>query len=554
MRAMGWILNHRCRRGIHRRSEGLLLAALAVCMSCFAASHPAAASELETESLLRIEWLGTRKLAENTNATTPLRILSMPESVALEKQTLDKLSRAPWVLLDREIDTNASLTLRPLLDDLVAEEVLIEVAGTTNQPRSFVLAVSLDARRSAIWETNLALVIRSISGSSPFPMEESRPGWTVRCGNGSSCFVLTRSNAWTLFGAADDLSQFDQLSQRLLQPAGILTVDPASNVWLSATADLPRLLTKPALLRQLPRLHLQVFGQNGRTRTEAQMQFTEPLESTIPSWDIPTCVIDQPCSSITVCRGFPQVLLSAESWRGLHVGAPPDQVIAWALQGQYMMTYLISKVPNADETVSLVSNLVMQSQSAWFASNDLGGFRALQPSGGIEWSGLPYMWPFLRTLETNKQTFVLGGTWTWADPVDPVSSNFFDKALGPRGVVYYDWERTDQRIPQWLYMSQFVRHVCNQPQLPFKSAALLWLKAVSPVMTDAITRIEVTGPNILSFLRTSDVSFTAIELHLLADWLESPTFPTGLGTFVAPPREPPPEETSGAGTNSPPSE
>jgi len=39
----------------------------------------------------------------------------------------------------------------------------------------------------------------------------------------------------------------------------------------------------------------------------------------------------------------------------------------------------------------------------------------------------------------------------------------------------------------------------------------------------------------LTFARKSTLGFTALELHLLADWLESPRFPHGLHTFPAPP-------------------
>jgi hypothetical protein len=48
------------------------------------------------------------------------------------------------------------------------------------------------------------------------------------------------------------------------------------------------------------------------------------------------------------------------------------------------------------------------------------------------------------------------------------------------------------------------------------------------------TLVTQTGPAQLSFARQSTVGFTALELHLLGDWLESPDFPRGLHTFRAP--------------------
>jgi hypothetical protein len=38
----------------------------------------------------------------------------------------------------------------------------------------------------------------------------------------------------------------------------------------------------------------------------------------------------------------------------------------------------------------------------------------------------------------------------------------------------------------------------------------------------------------LELERDATVGLNAFELHLLADWLESPQFPLGLHTFLAP--------------------
>ena len=55
--------------------------------------------------------------------------------------------------------------------------------------------------------------------------------------------------------------------------------------------------------------------------------------------------------------------------------------------------------------------------------------------------------------------------------------------------------------------------------------ALLWLTAIAPRLGATVTDITQTGPNQLSFTRQSGIGFTAIELNLLADWLESPQIP-----------------------------
>ena len=104
----------------------------------------------------RVHWSGMNRLSGGTNAAALMTIWNLPESRRLERQTLDKLSLAPWPLLHRNLDTNAAALLRPLLDDLVADESYLEIRQVANQPAELVLAIRLDDQRAALWQTNLA--------------------------------------------------------------------------------------------------------------------------------------------------------------------------------------------------------------------------------------------------------------------------------------------------------------------------------------------------------------------------------------------------------------
>jgi hypothetical protein len=102
-------------------------------------------------------------------------------------------------------------------------------------------------------------------------------------------------------------------------------------------------------------------------------------------------------------------------------------------------------------------------------------------------------------------------------------------------LALYDWEITGLRIAQWLYLGQSLRLVFQQSQFPAQSAGLAWLRAVGPKLGPSGTEVTQTGSSQLSVKRKSSVGFTAVELHLLADWLESPSFPRGLYSLTAPP-------------------
>jgi hypothetical protein len=121
------------------------------------------------------------------------------------------------------------------------------------------------------------------------------------------------------------------------------------------------------------------------------------------------------------------------------------------------------------------------------------------------------------------------------EPTPPPPAELIGSIFEKTNSVYFDREFTGGQIKQWLYISQFARYIAHQAQLPSKSAGQRWLHAIMPVVGSSGTDVTLTGPAQLSFARTSGSGFTAIELHLLADWLESPTFPLGLHTFVAEP-------------------
>jgi len=133
-----------------------------------------------SETLLRIDWVGSRQLQSDTNAATPFRVLGLPESVRLRNQTLMRLSCAPWQLADREVDTEGAVLLRPLLDDLVTAESRFEVVGSSNQALACGVAVRLDAERSALWRTNLARVLEAWSGFTSNVLPEPAAGWVFR--------------------------------------------------------------------------------------------------------------------------------------------------------------------------------------------------------------------------------------------------------------------------------------------------------------------------------------------------------------------------------------
>jgi len=136
----------------------------------------------------------------------------------------------------------------------------------------------------------------------------------------------------------------------------------------------------------------------------------------------------------------------------------------------------------------------------------------------------------------NGRDYALGGLIPCpaGDP-NPPPTGIFHAVLDTPNLVYYQAEQTGDRIEDFLFITQSFRIIFNRPQLPAKSAATVWLKNLEPLLAGSTTLVTQAGPDKLAIKRKSSIGFTALELHLLADWLESPQFPRGLHTFLAPP-------------------
>ena len=198
-------------------------------------------NQTSSSPLLRIHWLGKKRLATETNAANFMTIWNLPESDRLEAQTLDKL--ALWLagnhpaLSNYEDITNYSAlvatntpasTLRPLVQDLLQEEWLLEIQQPTNQPAEVALAIRLDEQRNAAWQTAQSVIADAINGLRH-----------------TNCpLTLTRSGAWTLLGLSGLPGTNALLAAFNTQTAAGGTPFPASttNYWLEVNADLQELL------------------------------------------------------------------------------------------------------------------------------------------------------------------------------------------------------------------------------------------------------------------------------------------------------------------------
>ena len=501
-----------------------------------AAPEPTAPSAPAVETVARIHWLGKERLAAETNAAGLMTIWNLPESARLETQTLGKLSVAPWPLLHREADTNASALLRPLLDDALQEESYLEVRRATNQPGELAFAIRLPDARAGLWQTNLAAVLKSLTDIRPAP--DTHGGWSLKKHHAPDFIQLARAGGWTILGAGQETNAlFNEMRARIERDHAPFAA-AATNYWLEAELD-PRQLASAfsfdsKLPEGTPKISLTVAGDGANVRMRGELNFPRPLPvAALEPWNIPTNLVHNPLVSFMAVRGVRPWLASLKAWNDLQIGPPPDQFFLWAMQGLPNQTYFAAPLPDASNEVYRATDLVLQKGGPWFATNSLFKFERAQQFNGLDWKGLPYISPFLQSIETSGGGFAFGGFFP-ATATNPPPPALLEEILSHTNLVCYQWELTGPRIEAWIFIGQFLRFATGHAQLPFDSASLAWLKAVAPKLGNCATGVTHTGPAQLSFVRKSPAGFTALELHLLADWLESPQFPRGLYTLLAP--------------------
>ena len=489
---------------------------------------------LSPDTIARVHWLGKRRLDLEADAYYVSRVWSLPETTRLQSQTFDRLATGSWRLLlgDLAATQIPPAVLRPLFDDLAQEESYLEIRAATNASPAFVLAVHVHARRAGFWETNLAIATYLLAGK-PAVADPVIHGWTIQQTNAPQRIQLTRVGDWTIIAAGPEQNSLLPEIITRIQRDHVPFVSSGTNLWLEANLDLTRLATVfPTFhfpLSTLNRLSLTLTGDGANVITRAQLTFTQPLPLQLEPWHIPLDLIHEPLIGFTAGRGLQPWLAAWKNWQNLPIGTPPDQLFLWSVAGSPYQTYLAAPLPAARPSVAALTGWLLQRGNPWLATNGYLPFDRAADANGVTWGNLPDLKPFIRAVGTDADGWLFAGLLPDTNTVvTPPSDGLMADVLSRPDLVYYDWEVTGMRLKPCLQLGQTARQIARQPQMPMDSASLSWLAVLIPRLGTSATTINLTAPDQLEFYRRATLGFTAPELHLLADWLESPQFPSGL--------------------------
>lgn len=489
---------------------------------------PASTQTLSNQVVLATHWIGKARMAQDTNAAYQMELWKLPESERLEQQTLDKLAHALPALLGIPSGADTNLLpglIRPLLDDLVQAESFTELRSPTNRPAEFALAIRLSPERAALWQTNLAV------------LKEALTVPTTNSGSLPKSLQFLQAGEWAVLGlGSGDSPLFNDFGRRFSVVNLPSSINAASNHWLELDADLSHLLRSNPVFpaESLPVVHLTLAGEGQAVRTRGEMTFAKPPAIKLDPWSIPTNLIYDPLVSFTAVRGIKSWIESSSVLGDSLGGKAPNQLYSWSLGQIPSQSYFAAIWADSSKRFVALSDRIVQYLDSQDIPNGLGKSSRMTNANVVYWTENPFSQPFLKHEIGSAGEIVFGGFAPLTPTGQPIPPELLPQFTSQPNVLYYDWEITAGRTTGWLYLGQFMRFVSGKAQLKTGCAGLSWLQGVGPKLGNAATVVHLVAPHRLTVSRTSSAGFTGIELQILMDWLESPSFPQGIHTFLAP--------------------
>jgi len=489
-----------------------------------------AAGRPDSELLIRSHFAGLTRLAGDPDVTQLKAVLALPETRALREQTLRKLAQSPQSFpgqaLSLEQAERGAALLRPLLDDVLDQESVLELRGPVSQPE-WTLAVSVSGARKAAWQDNLTALMRLWNLEGPkvftqagFPAVE----WNR---TGSSHRVRwVDAGAWMVLGAGSGAwPAWESAVQRL--KAGSRPLPPLSDSIWEAEVALGPLREPLGLPRELfwPRVRVSVSGMGENLRTLMNLSFAEPVTGPLTPWHVPTNLIQEPLISFTAARGVAPWLQRSDTLAGLELKPAPNELYFWAQQALVFQSFLAFPAADPTNTVARMGQRGSGLLGEGWKKRGFGTIEWQPSSSQTIWKDLPYITPFVQPASDAGRGFVLGGLFPSIPGTNTLPRELLSQVTGRSNLVFYDWEITQHRLAQWRTTSQLFAMLADRSQFSSNMVSFRWLLGVEPHLGNTITEIVATSPKEWSLTRKSHIGLTGIELVGLARWLESTNFP-----------------------------
>lgn len=511
-----------------------LVPALAIAISAFTfgagCAHGAASAD---PLVLRAHFAGTTALLADPGAKKLKELWTLPSSASFRNEIVDRVSQLPPHYFGVKT-TNGAALVRPLLEDVLAQESFLEFRATPE----FVIAAKLSDARAKVWDENLRQLAGAWKFARPTALNaDGFNGWEIKRSEAPQVLRVGRVGAWTVVTTGPEKLPLGTEVINKLRTGGKLSTQPvsASGAWLAGDLNVAQLrgwLPVLANLDNLPTAHFALSNRAEYVRTFATLDFAKPHGWKPEPWLVPTNNIYDPVSSFLVLRGIAPIFESIPTLRKIGWSPTPNQLTGWSMRDvPFQFCYA---TPSRDVSNQL-KRVAPAVQKAVFGEHPklTGSFSQSTNSPELFWVGLPMATPTLSVLRKNPNflSFEMFPT-----PVmRTLAPRELFEQLSREKLVMYDWEITQDRIPNWRQYYQLTEITTGRALTSFESPAGKWARDIQTRVGETVTEVTATSPTQMTLVRKSHLGLNAFEIMTLSRWMESVSFPR-FGTFLPEPR------------------
>ncbi|MDB6016838.1 MAG: hypothetical protein JWR19_1327 [Pedosphaera sp.] len=501
----------------------------------------------------RIHFIGTTQLLADTNAAAKLNeIAALPETAHLQAELLQTLAAAPYHILKKKAKAGATdqvNRIRPLLEDLLHNEVYAELRGAAKPLPDLLLAVHLDAAHAELWRTNLAIVLTAWSGLPVAEIKvEGFKGWELMKHQEPNVVQLIRVGDWVVLGWGEKIIPGETAMIQRIKTTG-RPVEAARDYWLEAWVDGAALRAHELLPAdcKLARAQLTLGLKANDVRTKAVLQFSEPLNAKYSGWNIPTNLVHDPIISFTAMRGVAPWLKKIELLKKLKVEPVPDQLYSWAMADILLDNHLAASVENGTNFLEQYGSRLIALANTNLHGTDLGQLQWNTTHTSVEWKGLPPMAaPSVSAASGTNGEYITVQLFPSVPSTEPLSQELVREVASHPDMVYYDWEIVSERLNRWRNLNMLYCLLNNKFFPTAEAPTQRWLTALRTRLGNSTTEASINAPNEMTIVRKSPLGLTSLELVLLTRWLEL----AGQHEVAeSEPNQPPVSSVSGTPTN-----
>ncbi|HNV00756.1 MAG: hypothetical protein KA191_09845 [Verrucomicrobia bacterium] len=471
-------------------------------------------------------WVGTTRLAGNTNGTEARVILAQPASQRMLRTTLEKLARSPGAWLAPGAATNppAASLLIPWIEELVASQSCGGIVFGAEDGVAIVAAVRVSNEKRNTLESTWLAWAGAADGTTPTEVQtENAKVRETRFAQTQGWSRVGCAGDWALIGmGTGSAAPFVALAKRV---AGL----GAPEGWLEIEADGPKVAQilgwpEPA---SWPAIGIQIEGRGPILRTTASLTYSTPLDLKLDPWRIPTHTLGDPVVGFTALRGIRPWLSRQAWWKQLELPTTPNQAVGWTIAEIPFASYVAWEAPEVTNVMTQLGPKVSAVLERYIPKVRFGDAMFQTNTTRLAWTNLPIAEPFVSPATAQDPGFAVAGLFPLVKTKRPLPPELLSQIMDRIDLVYYSWELTAQRVNGWRHIKNLYWMLAGYAPLPTNYTGEAWLFDTNVVdrLGNTGTELRLESPRHLVGVRNSALGLSGLELVALMRWLDDPDFP-----------------------------